>query len=514
MTKRVIIFDTTLRDGEQSPGVSLNKNEKLEIAQQLAKLGVDVIEAGFPIASPGDFEAVREIAQQVKGPVICALARTGFKDIDRAWEALQFADKARIHTFIATSEIHMQHKLKKTRAEVLEMVDSGVRRAKSYTDDVEFSAEDASRSDVDFLCQVLETAIAAGANTVNIPDTVGYATPDEYGRLIAEIRRRVKNIDQAVISVHCHNDLGLAVANSLAALQNGALQVECAVNGLGERAGNAALEEVVMGIHTRREAMQMETGIHHQEIYRTSRLVANLTGMQVQPNKAIVGQNAFAHESGIHQDGVIKERTTYEIMDPKMLGINQDNLVFGKHSGRHGLSERLKELGYNLSEEELDKAFHRFKDLADKKKNITNRDLEAVAEDLIHKLPEKWTLEYLHICSGTGVTPTSTVRIVSEDETRQEASCGDGPINAAFNALDKVTGVKANLVHYALSAVTGGKDAIGEVIAKIEYQDKVYVGKGISTDILEASALAYLNAINKAIYDNNLYAEVSDSAGE
>jgi len=504
MKNRVYIFDTTLRDGEQSPGVSLNKKEKLEIAMQLAKLGVDIIEAGFPIASPGDFEAVKAIAQKVKGSTICGLARIGFQDIDRAWEAIKYAEKPCIHTFVATSEIHMTHKLRKTPEEVLEMVAAGVKRAKSYTDDVEFSAEDASRSDLAFLCRVFETAIDAGATTINIPDTVGYATPDEFGKLIADIKAGTPNIDKAIISVHCHNDLGLAVANSLAAVKNGAQQIECAINGLGERAGNASLEEIVMSLYTRRDVYGYETGINFHEIYRTSRLVSNLTGIQVQANKAIVGKNAFSHESGIHQDGVIKERTTYEIMNPQMLGIVQSNLVFGKHSGRHGFKQRLKELGYELSDNEIDQAFARFKDLADKKKQITDADLEALVENQIRSIPEKWHLEYLHICSGTGVTPTATVRVVSEDQVVEEASCGDGPINAAFKVLERVTGIQPVLMHYSLNAVTGGKDAIGEVTAKIEFNDKVYTGRGISTDVLEASALAYLNAINKVIYESML----------
>ncbi|ATW25258.1 2-isopropylmalate synthase [Candidatus Formimonas warabiya] len=509
MGNKVFIFDTTLRDGEQSPGVSLNKKEKLDIAVQLAKLGVDIIEAGFPIASPGDFEAVKAIAQNVSGPVICALARIGFGDIDRAWEAVKYAKRARIHTFIATSDIHMKYKLNKTPEEVLEMVALGVKRAKGYTDDVEFSAEDASRSDLKFLCKVFETAIACGATTINVPDTVGYATPDEFGKFIAGIKAGVPNIDQAVISVHCHNDLGLAVANSLAAVKNGAQQVECALNGLGERAGNAALEEFVMGLYTRRDIYGYDTGINYQEIYRTSRLISSLTGMPVQPNKAVVGKNAFAHESGIHQDGVLKERTTYEIMNPQMLGMVQSNLVFGKHSGRHGFKQRLEELGYHLNDPEMDQAFKQFKELADKKKQITDADLQALAENLMRNIPEKWHLEYLYICSGTGVTPTATVRVVSEDQVVEEASCGDGPINAAFKSLERVTGMGVTLQHYSLNAVTGGKDAIGEVTVKVEYNDKVFTGHGISTDVLEASALAYLNAINRVIYENSNGEEIT-----
>ncbi|MDK2821720.1 MAG: 2-isopropylmalate synthase [Clostridia bacterium] len=499
--KRIYIFDTTLRDGEQSPGVSLNIEEKLEIAHQLARLKVDVIEAGFPIASPGDFEAVKAIAREVEGPVIAGLARINDRDIDRAWEALQYAKKARIHVFIATSDIHLKHKLRMTREEVLEAVRKGVARAKSYCSDIEFSPEDASRSDMDFMCQVLAAAVEAGATVLNIPDTVGYATPEEFGRRIAEIREKVPGIDKVKISVHCHNDLGLAVANSLAAISNGALQVEGAINGIGERAGNTALEELIMALHTRRDFYGYKTGISIGEIYRTSKLVSRLTGMPVQYNKAIVGKNAFVHEAGIHQDGVLKERTTYEIMNPEMIGSFQNNIYLGKHSGRHALKQRLEQLGFNLGEKELDTAFKRFKELADRKKEITDRDLEAIVEHEIKHIPEKFVLESIHISTGNKVVPTATIGIRIGDTLKEEAACGEGPIDAAFKAIDKATGIPVCLKSYSLDAVTGGKDAVGEVTAKIEYDGQLFIGRGISTDVLEASARAYLSAVNKVVYE-------------
>lgn len=504
MSKKIYIFDTTLRDGEQSPGVSLNLREKMDIAMQLAKLKVDVIEAGFPIASIGDFESVREIAKNVEGPIITALARISKKDIDRAWEAVKYAKNPRIHTFIATSEVHMRHKLRKTRAEVLKLAVEGVKHAKGYLEDVEFSAEDASRSDLEFLYEIFEATISAGATTINIPDTVGYATPQEYGQFIRKIRENVPNIAKARVSIHCHNDLGMAVANSLAAVKNGAEQIECTINGIGERAGNASLEEVVMALYTRKDWYDSVTNIVNNEIYRTSKMVSNLTGMAIQSNKAIVGKNAFAHESGIHQDGVLKERTTYEIMNPVMLGIVQNNIVLGKHSGRHALNDRLVELGYVLSDGELDKAFAVFKNLADKKKEVSDRDLEVLIEQDVRVVPQKWNLGYLHVSSGTTISPTATVRIVSDEETREEAAVGgDGPIDAAFHVLDKVVGIYPTLQHYSINAVTGGKDAIGEVVTRVEQGGKVYIGRGISTDIIEASAKSYLNALNKIIYETN-----------
>lgn len=502
MNQRVYIFDTTLRDGEQSPGVSLNAQEKMDIANQLQRLGVDIIEAGFPIASQGDFEAVRNIAKKVKGVTIAGLARASVKDIDRAWEAVQYADQARIHTFLATSDIHLTHKLKMSRDEVLDAAVAAVKYAKKYTGDVEFSAEDAFRSDIDFLCRVVEAAIAAGATTINIPDTVGYATPAEFGEFIRDIKARVANVDKAVISVHCHNDLGLAVANSLAAVANGAQQVECAVNGIGERAGNASLEEVVMALYTRRPFFETNTGIKKDEIYRTSRLVSSLTGMRVQPNKAIVGKNAFAHESGIHQDGVLKERSTYEIMNPEMIGLNINNIILGKHSGRHAIRDRLLEMGYHLSNEEIEKSFVKFKELADKKREIKDEDLAAIVENEVLTVPETYTLEYLHISSGTKVIPTATIRLGKAGEMFEEAACGDGPVDAIYKAMDKITGISSVLQLYNLHAVTGGKDALGEVTVKIlpnGGNKKTFLGRGVSTDVLEASAKAYLNAVNKVV---------------
>lgn len=503
MSDRIKIFDTTLRDGEQSPGVSLNTQEKLDIAKQLQKLGVDIIEAGFPIASVGDFEAVKSIAKNVKGVTIAGLARATFKDIDRAWEAVQSADQARIHTFLATSDIHLKYKLKMSREEVLEAAVAAIKHAKQYTDDVEFSAEDAFRSELEFLCRVIEAAISAGATTINLPDTVGYATPFEFGEFINDVRTKVSNIDKAIISVHCHNDLGLAVANSLAAVANGAYQIECTVNGIGERAGNASLEEVVMALFTRRRYFEKTTGIKKDEIYRTSRLVSNLTGMRVQPNKAIVGKNAFAHESGIHQDGVLKERSTYEIMNPTMIGLNIQNIVLGKHSGRHAIKDRVLELGYHLSNEEIDKTFVKFKALADKKKEIKDDDLAAIVENEVLTVPETYKLEYLHISSGTQMIPTATIRLARDEEMLEEAACGDGPVDAICKAIDKITGITSTLQLYNLHAVTGGKDALGEATVKIlpnGGSKKTYLGRGVSTDVIEASAKAYLNAVNKVVF--------------
>ncbi|MDN5293601.1 MAG: 2-isopropylmalate synthase [Eubacteriales bacterium] len=502
---RVYIFDTTLRDGEQSPGVSLNVNEKVEIARQLTRLGVDIIEAGFPVASPGDFAAVRAVAAEVKGVTVAALARANQNDIDRAWEAIKDAESPRIHTFIATSDIHLKHKLRMSREEVLEAAVAAVKYARRYTSDVEFSAEDAFRSDHDFLCRVLEAVINAGATTVNIPDTVGYATPQEFHDFIRDIFRKVPNIDRAVVSVHCHNDLGLAVANSLAAILAGARQVECTINGIGERAGNAALEEVVMALYTRQALFGKKTRIRTEEIYRTSKLVSKLTGMKVQPNKAIVGQNAFAHESGIHQDGVLKERSTYEIMNPQLIGRSlSTTIVLGKHSGRHAVRERLRSLGYELNEEELNRVFQRFKIVADRKKEITDEDLQAIIEEEILRIPETYQLAYLHISSGTTIVPTATVGLKKNGEELDEAACGDGPVDAIYKAIDKITGVPCTLVSYAIDALTAGKDALGEVTVRVRSDStgRVYTGRGVSPDILEASAKAYINAINRMIYSD------------
>ncbi|MBM7624027.1 2-isopropylmalate synthase [Sporohalobacter salinus] len=509
----VKIFDTTLRDGEQSPGVSLNIEEKLEIAHQLARLDVDVIEAGFPIASEGDFEAVKQIAKEVEGPVIAGLARSTKGDIDRAWEALQYSNKPRIHTFIATSPVHMEYKLQKSPQEVLESVTEAVEYAKGYTDDVEFSAEDAFRSDKDFLCQVVERAVEAGATTVNIPDTVGYATPAEFGGLIKYICENVSNIDETIISVHCHNDLGLAVANSLAAVENGAQQIECAVNGIGERAGNTALEEVVMALNTRNDYFDQTPEIVLDQIYKTSKLVSSLTGMSVQANKAIVGKNAFAHESGIHQDGVIKERTTYEIMDAKTIGLSENRIVLGKHSGRHAFKERLGELGYELEEDNLEKTFKRFKELADRKQSITDRDLEALVEDELKVIPQAYELMAIQVTSGDEVLPTATLKLkVNEEVIIDSACCEGGPIDAVYETVNRITGLDCKLESYAIDAITSGKDALGEVTVKLHYNEELFIGRGVSIDVIEASAKAYLNAVNKVLYENeDLIGEKEDN---
>lgn len=502
---RIYLFDTTLRDGEQSPGVSLNVDEKLEIANQLARLGVDVIEAGFPIASPGDFNAVKKIADNIKGPTIAALCRANKNDIDRGYEALKGAESARIHVFLASSDIHLKYKLQKTREEMLEQAVESVKYAKKYCSNVEFSAEDAFRSDIDFLALVVEKVIEAGATVVNLPDTVGYAVPEEFGNFIKTIINKVPNIDKAIISVHCHDDLGMAVANSLAGIANGARQVECAVNGIGERAGNASLEEIIMALYTRKQFFNKETNINYNELYRTSRLVSSLTGMTIAPNKAIVGKNAFAHESGIHQDGVLKERSTYEIMRPELIGINTNNIVLGKHSGRHAFRERLKDLGFVLSDFELDKAFEKFKDIADKKKEITDSDLEAIVADKAWAIPERFSLDYLHISSGTNIIPTATVRLAIEDKTFESASTGDGPVEAACHAVDKITDIYGKMHEYKLNAVTSGKDALGEVISTIEIDGKIYTGRGLSTDIIEASVKSYINAINRHYHEKQVY---------
>ncbi len=495
----IIIFDTTLRDGEQSPGVNLNRNEKLEIARQLARLGVDVIEAGYPFASPGDFEAVSLIARSVSGPVITALARTKAEDIECAAAALKAARRPRIHTFIATSPIHMKYKLRKSPEEVLSMTEKAVRLARSFVDDVEFSAEDATRSDRDFLCQVFSTAIAAGATTINIPDTVGYITPVEFANLISYLRVNTPGIENVVISVHCHNDLGLAVSNSLVAVSAGAQQVECAINGLGERAGNAALEEVVMALHTRSDIYRARTHLVTEHLYRTSRMVSALSGLPVQPNKAIVGENAFAHESGIHQDGMLKERSTYEIMTPQSIGLSQSRLVLGKLSGRHAFREKLRELGYELSEDDIDKAYQRFIELADRKKQVSERDIQALMEEQIVEVEEVYKLEYLQVTTGNSTVPTATVRLHKGEDVIQEAACGDGPVDAVYKAIDRVTGVETRLIAYNLGAVTGGKDALGEVTVQIGDNGHTFLGRGISTDVIQASARAYIQAINKML---------------
>jgi 2-isopropylmalate synthase len=496
---RVRIFDTTLRDGEQSPGASMNMAEKVEMARALAGLGVDIIEAGFPIASQGDFEAVRAIAAEVAGATVCGLARCNDRDIDRAWEALKFAQRPRVHVFLATSAIHREHKLKMTREQIIERAVASVRRAKSYCPDVEFSPEDAARTEVDFLCDVVEAAIDAGATTVNIPDTVGYAVPTQYARVIRTLKERVRNIDRAVISVHCHDDLGMAVANSLAGVEAGARQVECTINGIGERAGNAALEEVVMALKTRADYFGVTTGVITERLYPVSRMLSTITGLAVQRNKAIVGRNAFAHEAGIHQDGLLKERSTYEIMRPEEVGVPKTDLVLGKHSGRHALRDRVTELGYHLSDDQLETLFNDFKALADKKKEVYDEDLIVLVEKHLEDVPASWQIVSLHTTAGTSVLPTATVAIRRPDgEVVQDAAIGDGPVDAIFKAVERVTGVHANLREFVVRSVTQGKDAQGEVTLELEVEsdDRSFRGRAASTDIIEASAEAYINAVN------------------
>ncbi len=499
-SRRIVIFDTTLRDGEQSPGASMNLAEKMEAAQALVDLGVDVIEAGFPIASPGDFEAVREIAKAVRGPVVCGLARCRTADIDRAWEAVKHAEHPRIHVFLATSAIHREHKLKMGKEEIIQHAVAGVERAAGYCSNIEFSPEDAARTEEDFLCSVVEAAIRAGATTVNIPDTVGYATPAHMGRVIRTLRERVPNIDQAIISVHCHNDLGMAVANSLAAVEAGAGQIECTINGIGERAGNCSLEEVVMALRTRNDYYKAHTGVVTQRLVPTSRLVSHITGMHVQRNKAIVGRNAFAHEAGIHQDGMLKERTTYEIMRPEDVGFTASDLVLGKHSGRAALASRARALGYRLTGEQLNTVFEAFKNLADRKKEIYDGDLAALVEEQIGGVADIWSLESYQINSGTSRVPQVNLALRRGSEVKRgEMSCGDGPIDAIFLAIEELTGVTVVCNDFRVHSVTVGKDAQGEVTVQLEYKGNLYRGRGVSTDSVEASAKAFLNAINRIV---------------
>jgi len=495
---KIIIFDTTLRDGEQAPGASLNHKEKLEAAWALEELGVDVIEAGFPISSKGDFAAVQAVARNIKFPVICGLARAIKKDIDAAVTATKPARRPRIHVFLATSKIHMRYKLKKAEDEIIRLAVESVRYAKKFCPDIEFSPEDASRTEKDFLFQVLEAVIKAGATTVNIPDTVGYTEPEEYGRLVQAIKNNVPNIANAVISVHCHNDLGLAVANSLSAIKNGARQVECTINGIGERAGNASLEEIVMSLDTRQDIYPgLKTGINKKNIYKASRLVSKLTGFVVAPNKAIVGGNAFRHESGIHQDGVLKERSTYEIIRAEDVGFVVEGMVLGKHSGRHAFNERLLKLGFRLNKDQVDKAFGRFKDLSDKKKDIFDDDLRAIVEDEIRVAKPIWKLDSFEINSGTKIKPRAQVVLIKGGKKLSGVSSGDGPVDACFKAIDKITGSKAKLEDFRLEAVTSGKDALGQVSLRLKVKDAIISGRGSSTDIIEAAVKAYLGAINK-----------------
>ena len=498
--EKVIIFDTTLRDGEQAAGTSLNLQEKLEIAGQLDRLGVDVIEAGFPASSTGDFEAVRLVARELKRPTICALSLANIEAVDRAWEALKEAEHPRIHVFLSASDIHLAHQLKKSRDEVLKMSRETVARARSYLDDVEFSPMDASRADPAYLYQILEAVIEAGATTINIPDTVGYSTPQEFGSLIQGILDNVPNIGRAVVSVHCHDDLGLAVANSLEAIRVGAGQVECTINGIGERAGNASMEEIVMALKTRRDFFKLSTDIDTTQIYRTSRLVSELTGFPVQPNKAIVGANAFRHQSGIHQDGVLKKSITYEIMDPKWVGIPSSSLVLSKVSGRHAFKERLSELGYTLSEEDLNRAFQGFKRLADKKKDITDRDIESLIAEELRTVTEVYHLDHVEVSCGDHNIPTATVRLIGPDGLiLADAALGTGPVDAVYKAINRIVEIPNRLTEFTVKSITEGIDAIGEVLIRIESEGVTYTGRGAATDIIVASAKAYMNALNRLL---------------
>ncbi|MBX9579499.1 MAG: 2-isopropylmalate synthase [Gemmataceae bacterium] len=496
---RVIVFDTTLRDGEQSPGCSMHLGEKLEMARALADLGVDVIEAGFPIASPGDFEAVRAIAREVRGPVICGLARCNPADIDRAAEAIKEAERPRIHVFLATSAIHREFKLRMTPAEVVARAVEGVKRARGYVEDVEFSPEDAARTELDFLAEVVEKAVEAGATTLNIPDTVGYAVPSHYAAVIRHLKQHVRGIDRCVLSVHCHNDLGLAVANTLAALQEGARQVECTVNGIGERAGNTALEEVVMALRTRHDFYDLSTGVNTRLLHPVSRKLSHITGMAVQRNKAIVGQNAFAHEAGIHQDGMLKERSTYEIMRPEDVGIARTELVLGKHSGRHALKQRVADLGYHLTDDQLNRLFEEFKKLADKKKEVYDADIEALAENQLQAgAVATWALAGFTSTAGTGSQTSAAVALRHADgSVRRDAAVGNGPIDALFKAIDRVTGVGVKVVDYRVRSVTQDMDALGEAQVEIEHRGRRSRARAVSVDVVEASALAYLEVVNR-----------------
>lgn len=497
--RKIKIFDTTLRDGEQAPGCSMTLSEKIEVAKQLEALGVDVIEAGFAISSPGDFKSVEQISKTIKTCTITSLARATQKDITTAYEAVKAAAHPRIHIFLATSPIHMEYKLKKTPQEVLCQAAESVAFAKTLCEDVEFSAEDATRSDPIFLAKVLETAIDAGATVVNVPDTVGYATPDEMFHLITNLKQNISNINKADLSVHCHNDLGMAVANSLAAVQAGASQIECAVNGIGERAGNAALEELVMALKTRKNLFQVYTGIDTKAIYRTSKLVYYAIGQTIPINKAVVGQNAFVHESGVHQHGVMANRETYEIMSPEDIGLVQNNMVLGKHSGKHALESRLREMGYHLTPEETDQYFERFKKLCDRKKTVTDRDLEAMLSDRIQS-EATYHLAGFEVHTSSSGTSSCIIRLTRKNETYEEISLGDGPIDAAYNAIDKIVGIEEHtLEDYNIHSVSEGKDALGEVIVKLRIGTKRVTGRGLSTDVIESSILAYLNGIHKLI---------------
>jgi 2-isopropylmalate synthase len=500
MIEKVFIFDTTLRDGEQSPGASMNTAEKVRLATQLEKLGVDVIEAGFPAASEGDFEAVSEVAKKISNSEVAALCRATVSDIDRAWKAVRHAAHPRIHTFLATSDIHIKYKLNMSRDEVVEAAVAAVKFARTFTDNIEFSAEDGSRTDRDFLCRVFEAVIDAGAKTVNLPDTVGYAIPEEFGELVKYVIGNTPNMKKAVLSVHCHNDLGLATANTLAAIKAGARQAEVTINGIGERAGNTALEEVVMALNTRPTFAEVTTGIQTTRIYQISRMVSMVTGMMVQPNKAIVGANAFAHEAGIHQDGVLKNPMTYEIMKPETIGLHANKMVMGKHSGKHALLSHIKSMGYDLSDEELKTVFKKFKDLADKKKTIVDEDLEALVNQEVLRTSDIFAITYLQVTSGTTVLPMATVKMMINGQEVVGTGSGNGPIDAAYNAVAKLTGTKSQLLRFTISALTGGTDAQGEVTVRLREDDRVALGRGSDPDIITASAYAYVNGLNRLEY--------------
>jgi 2-isopropylmalate synthase len=501
-TRKIKIFDTTLRDGEQVPGAKLNAKQKLEIALQLERLGVDVIEAGFPCSSPGDAQAVKNVAQQVKKSTIAGLARAVQQDIDICWESVRQAESPRIHVFLGSSDIHVQKKLRMDREKAMNLAVESVKYAKSFCSNVEYSTEDASRTDFEYLCRVIEAVIKVGATTINVPDTVGYAIPDEFGNLISKLRESVPALDKVTLSVHCHNDLGLAVANSLAAIHNGAQQVECTINGIGERAGNASLEEIVMALRTRPTVFQARTEINTKQIYRTSRMVSRLMNIPVQPNKAIVGSNAFAHSSGIHQDGILKDRSTYEIMKPEDVGIKEHTMVLTARSGRAAVRHKLKELGFDLEKETFERVFQRFIDVADRKKEITAKDLSSIVEIEISKVPETYILLSMQIMSGDQTTPLSSVRLKKGDELLTDAAIGNGPVDATFRCIERLIGYQGKLLDYDLKAITTGKDALGEAMVRVEIEGRVYSGLGTSPDVIEASARAYLNAFNRYFANN------------
>jgi len=501
-TRKIMIFDTTLRDGEQVPGAKLNAKQKLEIARQLERLGVDVIEAGFPCSSPGDAAAVKNVTQVVRKPIIAGLARAVRQDIDICWQSVREAENPRIHVFLGSSDIHVQKKLRMDREKALDLAVESVKYAKGFCSDVEYSTEDASRTDFEYLCRVIESVIKAGATTVNVPDTVGYATPDEFGELIIRLRESVPALEKVTLSVHCHNDLGLAVANSITAIRNGAQQVECTVNGIGERAGNASLEEIVMSLRTREKLYNVHTNINTKEIYRTSRMVSRLMNIPVQPNKAIVGSNAFAHSSGVHQDGILKDRSTYEIMSPEDVGIRQHTMVLTARSGRAAVRHKLKELGFELDKQSFERVFQRFIDVADRKKEITAKDISSIVEIEMSRVEETYSFLGMQIMSGDQTTPLSSVRLKKGKEVLIDAAIGNGPVDATFHCIERLIGHQGKLLDYDLKAITTGKDALGEAMVRVEIEGRVYSGVGTSPDVIEASARAYLNAFNRFLANN------------